>query len=60
MFPSWVIVLKLPKKEHFLQFCSDLSKKSIKVVYLDISERFWFALSENDIFYYAIYYELLF
>ena len=28
MFPSWVMVLKLSKKVHFLQFCADLSKKS--------------------------------
>ena len=28
MFPSWVMVLNLPKKVHLLQFCADLSKKS--------------------------------
>ena len=26
-FPSWVMVLKLSKKNAFLQFCADLSKK---------------------------------
>ena len=31
MFPSSVMVLKLSKKVHFLQFCADLSKKSILV-----------------------------
>ena len=31
MFPSPVMVLKLSKKVHFLQFCTDLSKKSILV-----------------------------
>ena len=34
-----VMVLKLPKN-----FCADLSKKSIKAIYLDISERSCFAL----------------
>ena len=35
MFPSWVMVRKLSKKVHFLQFCADLSKKSklVKVIY---------------------------
>ena len=28
VFPSWVMVGKLSKKLHFLQFCADLSKKS--------------------------------
>ena len=28
MFSSWVMVLKLSKNVHFLQFCADLSKKS--------------------------------
>ena len=28
MFPSLVMVLKLSKKVHFLQFCADLSKKT--------------------------------
>ena len=27
MFPTWVMVCKLSKKVHFLQFCADLSKK---------------------------------
>ena len=41
MFPSWVMVLKLSKKVHFLQFCADLSKKSksIKAIYIYASER---------------------
>ena len=26
MFPSWVMVFKLPKKVRFLQFCADLNK----------------------------------
>ena len=36
LFPSWVMVLKLPKKGHFLQFCADLSKKSksIEAIYI--------------------------
>ena len=48
------MAFKLPKKVHFLHFCVDLSKKSIKAIYLDISERSSFALSENDLVYYAI------
>ena len=43
----------------FVQFCADLSKKFIKAIYLDISERSCFALSENDIVYYAICYDSL-
>ena len=51
-FPSWVMVLKLPKIEHFLQICTDLSKisKSIKAIYLYPSERPYHALSENSSF----------
>ena len=60
-FPSWVMVLKLPKIVHFLQICADLSKKSksIKVIYLYpserpylyLSERPHYVLSENSMFY---------
>ena len=41
MFPFWVIILKLSKTVHFLQFCADLSKKpkSIKAIYIYVSER---------------------
>ena len=58
MFPSWVMVLKLSKKVHFLQFCADLSKKSksIKAIYIYASERSRYALSENGIVYYAMTY----
>ena len=31
MFSSWVMVFKLSKKLHYLQFCADLSKKSKSV-----------------------------
>ena len=36
MLSSWVMVLKLPKKVHFLQFCAVCSKKSksIKIIYI--------------------------
>ena len=46
MFPSWVIVLILSKKVHFLRFCTDLSKKykSIKAIYIYISERSCYAV----------------
>ena len=50
MYPYWVIVLKLSKKVHFLQFCVDLSKtpKSVKAIYIYSSERSHYTLSEND------------
>ena len=34
MFPYWVMVLKLSKKVHFLQFYTDFSKKpkSVKAI----------------------------
>ena len=56
MFPSWVMVFKLSKKVHFLQFCADLSKKpkSIKAIYIYESERSRYTLSENDIVYCAM------
>ena len=58
MFPSWVMVLKLSNKVHFLQFCADLSKKStsIEAIYIYASKRSCLALSENDIVYYAMTY----
>ena len=48
-----VMVLKLPKILHFLQICSDISKKlkSIKAIYFYPSERPHHAISENSIFY---------
>ena len=41
---------------HFLQFCTDFSKKfkSIKAIYIHASERSRYALSENGIVYYAM------
>ena len=58
MFPSWVMVIKLPKTVKFLQFCAELSKKSksIKAIYIHASERSRYALSENGIFYYTMIY----
>ena len=58
MFLSWVMVLKLSKKMHFLQFCADFSKesKSIRAVYIYASERSRYAFSENGIVYYAMTY----
>ena len=60
-FPSWVMVLKLPKIVHFLQICADLSKKSksIKAIYLYPSERPHHALSKNSMFYRSISNSLL-
>ena len=58
MFPFLVIILKLSKKVHFFQFCADLSKKckSIKAIYIYVSERCRYHLSENGIVYYATIY----
>ena len=58
MFPSWVMVLKLSIKVHFLPFNADLSKKfkPIKTVYVYATERFLYALSENGIVHYAVTY----
>ena len=52
------MVLKLPKKVHFLQFCGDLRKKSksVKAIYISASERSRYTLSENGIVYYAMTY----
>ena len=49
------MVLKLSKKVHFLQFCTDPSK-SIKVIYIYASETSRYAFSENGIVYYAMTY----
>ena len=49
MFPSWVMVLKLSKKIHFLQFCAGLRKraKSVKVICIYGSERSHCTLWKN-------------
>ena len=48
MLPSWVMVYKLYKKVHFLQFCADLSKKfrSVEAIYIYASESSHCPLSE--------------
>ena len=53
MFLTWVMVLKLSKKVHFLQFCADLSKKPkpVKAIYMYWPESSQYTLSENDIVY---------
>ena len=58
MFSSRVMVLKLPKKVHFFQFCADLSKtfKYIKSIYINASERSRYTVSEKGIVYCAITY----
>ena len=59
MFPSKVMVLKLSKKVHFLQFVP-VSARNLSILkqftYIYISERSRFGLSENGIVYYAIIY----
>ena len=49
MFPTWVVVCKLSKKVHFLQFCAELSKKceSVEAIYIYASESTHYTLSEN-------------
>ena len=53
MFPSWVMVQKLFKKVHFLQFCANLRKKSksVKAIYIYASESPHYTLSENGMDY---------
>ena len=43
---------------HFLQFCADLSKKSksVKAIYIYVTETSCYTLSENGIVYYAMTY----
>ena len=50
MLPSWVVVLKLSKKVHFLQFCANFSQKlkCVKAIYINGSKIFNYGLSEND------------
>ena len=49
MFPTWVMVYKLSKKVHLLQFCVKLSKKSksVEAIYIYASESSHYILSEN-------------
>ena len=51
--PSWIMVLKLSKKVHFLQFCADLNKKpkSVKAIYIYAYESSHYTLSENVMVY---------
>ena len=58
MFPSEVMVLKLSKNVHFLQFRAGLSKKSkyIKAIYIYASGSSRCELSEKGILYYAMTY----
>ena len=48
MFLSWVMVCKLSKKVHFLQFCANLSKKykSAEAIYIYASESSHYTLWE--------------
>ena len=53
MFPCFVVVLKMSKKVHFLQFCAVLSKKpeSVKTTCIYASESSHYTLSENYMVY---------
>ena len=53
MFPPCVMVRKLSKKVHFLQFCADPSKKSksVKTIYIYASECSHYTLSEKGMVY---------
>ena len=55
MFPSWVMVCKLSRKVHLLQFCADLIKnsKSAQVIHLYASESSHYTLSENAMVYWG-------
>ena len=52
LFPSWFMVLKLPKIVYFLLICADFSKKSksIEEIYLYPSKRPHHALLEHSLF----------
>ena len=56
IFISTVMILKLSKNMHFLQFCANLSKKPqyTKATYIFASESTRCALSKNGIVYYVI------
>ena len=56
IFISTVVILKLSKNMHCLQFCANLSKKSkyTKATYIYASERTRCALSKNGIVYYVM------
>ena len=53
MFPSRVMVLKLSKEVHLMQFCADLTKKpkSNKAIYIYTSESSHYTLSANGMLY---------
>ena len=53
MLPTWVMVCKLSKKVHILQFCADLSKKSksVEAIYIYASESSHYILSQNATIY---------
>ena len=53
MFLSWVMVCKLSKKVHFLQFCANLSKKykSAEAIYIYASESSHYTLWGNAMIY---------
>ena len=51
IFPSWVMVLKLSKKVHFLQ---SKKSRSTKAIYIYASERSCYTLSERGIVYYVL------
>ena len=53
MFPSRVIVLKLSKKMHFLQYIVHLSKNAnyVKAIYVYASESSHYTPSQNGMVY---------
>ena len=53
MFPTQFTVCKLSKKEYFLQFCIDHSKKSksVEAIQIYASESSHYTLSENAMIY---------
>ena len=61
MFSFWVMVIKLSKKVHFLQYCPNLSEKSksVKAIYIYAScyaSKVLLQTSENGTVNYAMTY----
>ena len=60
MLASWIMVLKLSKNVHFLQFYACISKKpkSVKAIYIYTSGISYDTLSENDMVYRSLSHRL--
>ena len=54
IFLSWVMILKLSKKNAFIAILCSLQQKIYWAIYIYASERSPYTLSENGIVYYAM------